>query len=178
MHDAVVLPQPPGGDIPLVCAGQSDRGLQFTAEYGRYSFITGTPEEVVASKQRLDAAAAKTGRSVDALPIFMVVMAPTDEEAQERYQHILDGADMVAMNNLATDAGAGRRRHREAFVERTIFTAQAALVGSYETIGRILRGLTDDGTVDGLMFTFVDYVEDVRNFGEHVLPQLRAGAAR
>ncbi|MEY3607124.1 MAG: monooxygenase of the alternative pyrimidine degradation pathway, partial [Actinomycetota bacterium] len=41
MDDCVMLPKP-SSKIPLVCAGQSERGMRFCAEYGDYQFILGT----------------------------------------------------------------------------------------------------------------------------------------
>jgi pyrimidine oxygenase len=111
------------------------------------------------------------------LPCFMTILAPTDKEAQERYQHILEGADPVAIANLAGDAGKGSGGTQDAFVAKTIFVAQAALVGSYDWAAKTLGDLQDDGVIDGIMCTFPDYIEDTRTFGEYVLPRLREKAA-
>jgi len=41
MDDCRLLPKPAGA-VEIVCAGQSDRGMQFTAEYGNYAFCMGS----------------------------------------------------------------------------------------------------------------------------------------
>ena len=42
MDDCLLSPPPRGGGVPLVCAGQSDRGIEFCAQYGDHQFTIGT----------------------------------------------------------------------------------------------------------------------------------------
>jgi pyrimidine oxygenase len=177
MENAECFPTPPTGDIPLVCAGQSDRGIRFAAENGSYAFVTAETSQLAEMRKKLDGFAAAANRPVGMLPLYMVILGQTDAEAEERYQHILEGADMESMRNLVGDAGSGTGGTATRFVQRTIFAAQTALIGSYETVGTLLRGFADEGIIDGVMCTFLDYIEDTRAFGEHVLPRLHAGAA-
>ncbi|WP_240989176.1 LLM class flavin-dependent oxidoreductase [Salipiger mangrovisoli] len=39
MDDCVLEPRPTDGRIPIVCAGQSEKGLEFVAKYGDYNFV-------------------------------------------------------------------------------------------------------------------------------------------
>jgi pyrimidine oxygenase len=176
MNDAQCLPTPPTRNIPLVCAGMSERGMRFTAEIGRYSFVTTPPDRLPELRRRLDDAAASAGRVVGMLPNFIIFQAPTDDEAQERYRAVVAAVDMEAVENLRRDAGAGTGATAEAFVEseRTMFAATATLVGSYDTIARTLRQLEENRVVDGCLFVFLDYLADMLEFAEHVLPRLDA----
>ena len=46
-----------------------------------------------------------TGRDVQTYVLFMVIAAETDEEAQAKWQHYNDGADMEAINWLMNQGG-------------------------------------------------------------------------
>src|SRR6476619_1628648 len=65
MHDCRVSPHPK--DVKIICAGSSDEGLAFTAQYADYSFALGkganTPTAFAPVNTRLAAARAKTGRA-------------------------------------------------------------------------------------------------------------------
>ena len=177
MHDAQCLPQPAGGHIPIVCAGRSSRGLRFTAEMGDWSFINGNLDQFVDAKQRLDEAAAVTGRDVKALPLMHLVMGATDAEAEERFQHILDGADTEAIDRMRHDMGldakSGTGGTAQAALQKdSLFVGTVPVVGSYETVARKLRELHAQGFSDGFMFQLVDYMQDLRDIAEHVMPRL------
>ena len=47
-------------------------------------------------------------------------------------------------------------------------------VASYDTVVRKIVALERDAGVNGLLMTFPDFVPALREFGEHVLPRLRA----
>ena len=67
MNDCRLSPRPQA-DMKIICAGQSDAGLAFTAKHADYNFCFGkglnTPIACSDSVERLQAAAAKTGRKV------------------------------------------------------------------------------------------------------------------
>ncbi len=46
-----------------------------------------------------------TGREVQTYVLFMLIAAETDEEAQAKWQHYNDGADMEAINWLMNQGG-------------------------------------------------------------------------
>jgi pyrimidine oxygenase len=51
MRDCRLSPRPKAGAVAIVCAGQSERGMQFCAQYGDYQFIIGLA--MTTSKLRL-----------------------------------------------------------------------------------------------------------------------------
>ena len=122
----------------------------------------------------------KSNRSIGMLPLFVVFIAPTDEEAQESYQHVLDGADHEAIHNMRTDwsldAGAGTGGTAQVALEQSVFFGQTPLIGSYESIAETLNRLSSKDVAAGFMLTFPDYIDGLTQFGEHVMPRLSSGA--
>ncbi|MET9384411.1 LLM class flavin-dependent oxidoreductase [Streptomyces sp. NPDC002928] len=96
------LCEPSAQRTPVVFqAGASPRGSAFAAAHAEAVFITGTRPEVLAPKIRhirqLAEAAGRDPRSVKFFTLLTVVTAPTDEEAQAKYEDYqryvsLDGA--------------------------------------------------------------------------------------
>ncbi|MGW2651076.1 LLM class flavin-dependent oxidoreductase [Streptomyces sp. NPDC001393] len=181
MEEAQCLPTPPGGRIPLVCAGRSEEGLRFTAEMADWSFISGDSEQFLDAKRALDKATAATGRKVETLPNVHLIMGATDAEAQERYQAIVDGADTEAIDRMRHQMGmnvksGGTAGTAEAALKISLFIGTVPVIGSYETVARKLRDLHEQG-LDGFMFNFSDNLRDMRDFAEHVMPRLGIEAA-
>ena len=107
MEDCRCLPSP-AARIPIICAGQSDRGTEFAATYADYNFCSSfginDPHAVAPSTARLVAANARTGRDCGALVVMMVIAEETDAAALEKWEHYREGIDMEAL------AGGSRRR--------------------------------------------------------------------
>lgn len=178
MDDAECFPTPPGGGIPLVCAGRSEQGLRFTARYGDWSFLSGKLEQFVEAKASLDAAAAQTGRKVSPLPLMCLIMGATAQEARDRYESIVAGADLDAIGRMRDDMGLDQRGGTGGTAaaaldpELSMFVGVTPIVASYEQVAKTLRDLVDRGFADGFMFEFPDYLRDLRDFAEHVMPRL------
>lgn len=109
MDDCRLLPKP-SGQIEIVCAGQSDRGMQFTAQYGNYAFCLGsgvnTPTAHAETNRRLAAAGAQAGRDVGTYVLMMVIADETDEAAHAKWEHYKAGTDLTALSWLIDQAGA------------------------------------------------------------------------
>ena len=83
LDDCKSLPQP-SRTIPIVCAGQSDRGIQFTAEHADYSFLGGQDDslaDLARLNEKLQAAARPHGKTVGAYVLLTVIAEETDEAA-------------------------------------------------------------------------------------------------
>jgi pyrimidine oxygenase len=193
LDDCQCLPIPPQ-PIPIVCAGQSDRGMQFTAEVGDYNFVLGSLAEIKDARERLDAACTTAGREVGAYALYGIITAPADDEAVALANHFLDGADTAAIENearlLSMDkSGAMAQQVAERLLARPqvalpddglAATVQGScfpiphLVGSYERVARHLDALESEARMSGIITTFPDFVPDVRVFGENVLPLIRS----
>jgi pyrimidine oxygenase len=176
MDGAEVLPMPEGGHIPIVCAGRSGKGLEFTARFGDWSFINGSFDRLADAKEEVLAAAAKAGRQVKTLPVLHLVMGATDAEAHERLRHIEEGADIEAIENMRRDMKQNAKPGAtggtaESALKQSLFVGTEPLVGGYDTVAKKLRELDEQG-FDGAMMQCTDYLEDVRNLAEHVFPRI------
>ena len=112
MDDCRVRPLP-DGDMKIICAGSSDEGLAFSAQYADYAFCLGkgvnTPTAFASNNERLMAATAKTGRDVRmSTSSFMVIMAETDEEAMEKWICYREGVDQEAVAWLGEQGAADK----------------------------------------------------------------------
>jgi pyrimidine oxygenase len=181
MEDCRLDPRP-SGQIDIVCAGQSERGMRFCAEMGDYNFILSpginTPETYEQPVRRLADKAEQTGRDVGSLPLFMLIMDETDEAARAKWDSYHSGADLEALGYMS-DQGSKDATADSSGTARTINLPEGAvnlnmatLVGSYETVARQLDKVARIPGVKGMMFTFDDYETGVRDFGEKVKPLL------
>ncbi|KQS66550.1 pyrimidine utilization protein A [Modestobacter sp. Leaf380] len=181
MTDCKLSPQP-SAPIDIVCAGQSERGMRFCAEHGDYNFIlspgVNTPETYREPTEKLAAAAAASGRDVGSLPLFMAIMADTDEEAQAKWKSYHDGADLGALGYMSdegfkdTSADSGGTARTINLPEGAVNFNMATLVGSPETVARQIDEVAKMPGVKGMMFTFDDFEKGVKTFGEKVRPLL------
>jgi pyrimidine oxygenase len=171
LTDCLCQPKP-SRDIPIVCAGQSDLGLQFTAELGDYNFVLGELEAISDLNVRLKNKASSYKRKVGTYALFTVVAAPTDAAAQARVQVLADNADRVAIQAwggaLETDKNGGMSTAMQA----EMFMGIPTIVGSYDTVAAKLDQLATETTIDGVLFTFPNFVDDIIAFGEFVMPLL------
>ena len=181
MDDCVLSPQP-SGKVDIVCAGQSERGMRFCAEYGDYNFIlspgVNNPEVYREPTERLASFAKETGRDVRSLPLFMAIMAETDEEAHAKWRSYNEGADAGALGYMADEGnadttadGSGTARTIN-LPEGAVNFNMATLVGSYESVARQVDEVAKMPGVQGMMFTFDDFEQGVHDFGTRVKPLL------
>ena len=182
MNDCVLSPRP-SGRIPLVCAGQSPAGLEFTARFCDYGFIVASgfndTSGAAATSARLIEAAAKTGRDVGTYQLLMVIADETDEAAQAKWRHYVAGADPVALGYLGIQAG-GDTNAAEGSTAKTIAMANSPVnfnmgtyVGSYATVARLLDQAAAVPGTKGLMLTFDDFVVGMDQFGQHIQPLMQ-----
>lgn len=187
MDDCRLLPKPTG-DIKIVCAGQSDLGMDFCARYGDYQFVLGTglntPTAYAPVNQRLLKAAAKTGRDIGSYVLMMVIADETDEAAMAKWQHYRDGMDVDALKWMADQsasdktAGEGSTAKTMSLPDGAINFNMGTLVGSYTNVARMLdEAATVPGT-KGLMLTFDDFLIGLEQFGQRIQPLMRTRADR
>jgi pyrimidine oxygenase len=172
----------PANDIEIVCAGASGRGLDFTAQYGDYSFLmpANGAEGVRAANNDLLEAGRKHGRDVRSYVLQMVILADTDEEAQEKIEFYKEGADLEALELALGDAladAAGTTAQRIGMLRESVFFGLNLVAGSPETVARQLQEIGDvDGTA-GVMLTFDEPMNGLNRFCDEVLPRLKGVAA-
>ena len=182
MDDCRVSPHPQ--ETKLICAGSSDEGLAFTAQYADYSFALGkgtnTPTAFASVNKRLEAAAEKTGRDVASFILFMVIADETDEKAMAKWQLYRDGADQEALAWLTQQAapnakaGATTNTTQLAAPESAVNLNMGTLVGSYESIARMLDEVAAVPGTGGVLLTFDDFVQGVEDFGTKIQPLMKS----
>lgn len=184
MDDCVLSPRPSGGHIDVVAAGQSASGIAFAAQHADHNFLMGTgvntPTALAETGQRLVDAAQDTGRDVGAFALFMVIADETDELALAKWHDYHDNADTSALDYQAGEASADTAAD-DSSTARTISLPEGAvnfnmgtLVGSYETVARMLDELAGLPGVEGVMLTFDDFVQGVEDFGTRIQPLMRS----
>jgi pyrimidine oxygenase len=180
MDDCRCLPTP-RARIPIICAGQSDRGTEFASTYADYNFCSSfginDPRAVKPSTARLVAANAKTGRDCGALVVMMVIAEETDAAAFAKWEHYRDGIDLEAMgwrqSQAETDPGGDKYASAGRFAEKLrnrMPTMHGALIGSYQRIAELLDEYATVPGVRGVMLTFDDFIEGMDKFGQHIQP--------
>ncbi|MFJ2830009.1 pyrimidine utilization protein A [Streptomyces sp. NPDC087263] len=184
MDDCVLSPRPANGHIGIVAAGQSGTGMKFAAEHADYSFILGsgvnTPLALSDSTATLVDAAKKTGRDVGALSLFMVIADETDEAAQAKWRDYHDNADLAALAYMAGESATDTTAD-DSSTARTISLPEGAvnlnmgtLVGSYETVAKLLDEVAEVDGTKGVMLVFDDFIEGLENFGTRVQPLMKS----
>ncbi len=182
MDDCRVLPQPQA-DMKIICAGSSDEGLAFSAQWADYAFCLGkgvnTPTAFAFNNERLAKALEKTGRDVQIFVLMMVIAAETDEEAQAKWQSYNAGVDVDAISWLA-EQGAKDTVNKDTNVrqlaapEGAVNINMGTLVGSYESVARMLDEMAEVPNTGGVLLTFDDFVEGVEAFGTRIQPLMKS----
>lgn len=191
MQDCRVSPRPQA-DMKLICAGQSEAGMAFSAQYADYNFCFGkgvnTPTAFAPTAQALIEANKKTGRHVTSCVLFMIIAADSDEAARARWEHIKAGADQEAIAWLgekgSVDKGASSNLRQMADPTSAVNINMGTLVGSWASVARMLDEVASVPGTQGVILTFDDFVQGIEDFGRkiqplmssrrHVLPTLEA----
>jgi len=174
----------PSQPIKVVCAGQSGPGLDFMAKYADYNFCVAkgvnTPLAITDMVANVAATAEAAGRKVEALPLFMVITGETDEEAMAKWEHYKAGADTGALEWLARHSGVDPRAdsnaHQYSYPPTAVAHGFGMLIGSHESVAKMLDELDTVPGVGGVMLTFDDFVKGVDTFGKRIQPLMKSRA--
>lgn len=183
LDDCSVLPQP-SRRIPIVCAGQSPKGIDFTARHGDHSFVIADPKTLVGLTARMRSAAAANSRQVGIYALFHMIEADTDAEAKRIGEDIVKGADPVAIGNIlgsaAMDTNVGGTSDRmKAGLSMGMdegnlaFMSIPVLHGSPQTLAAKIRDIGAETGIDGMLFSWPDFVGGTEDFGRKVMPLLK-----
>lgn len=183
LEDCAMLPFP-GRDLPIVCAGQSPKGVAFTAAMGDHNFVMAHLSRLRAIVDNVKDQAARHGRSVGTYALLGLIIAPTDAEARDQAERIVAGADQGAIANILasaamdTNVGGTADRMKEALslpIEdgNIAFMSFPVIAGSAATVAARLDEIAAETGIDGMLFSWPDFVPGVRDFGEKVRPLMR-----
>lgn len=180
IKDATCFPSS-GRELPIVTAGQSAKGQVYTAHFGDYNFVFGDRDLLPTITKPMLEEAEKVGRTVGTYALFTIIAAETDEEALAKTQHIIQGQDVEALKNVVGSASldpqtGGTSAHfvngltAPAEEGNLTFMSFPVIHGSYQSVADQIATLQRDTGVAGVLMTFIDYVPEIRTFGERVLP--------
>ncbi len=179
MKDCVSEPKPLSSPRPeLICAGQSDRGFQFSVREADACFIGGRSQaERRENSLRAKHVAAEMGKTIKTYAMCTLILGETDAKAQAAVRRYEDGADIGAIVGMLRSWGlskdadlTGRAKAMGAMMTQTA-------VGSPASCADQLDEFLTDCELDGVMLIFPDYVEGLTLFGEEILPKLRMAMA-
>jgi len=179
-------PKPVQKPHPVVInAGSSPAGIEFSARHADYNVLSITSLESAASKvDNIRLQAAEYDRRCGTLSYALVCCADTEKEAKALYQRIIDEGDWGATNTiielmLGQNFSYGSNSDEiRAMGERFIAGwGGLPLVGTPEQIVEQMLKLSDMG-VEGLAISWLDYHEELKYFGEKVMPLMREAGLR
>ncbi|WP_160120885.1 pyrimidine utilization protein A [Rhodovarius lipocyclicus] len=182
MEDCRVSPLPPG-KIDIISAGQSNRGMKFAAEYADYNFISAgginDTSQVAQHTDRLIAANEAAGAECKAMLLMMIIADETDEAAMAKWEHYVEGTDLEALSWRDAQAGADVKAEAHSTVGRMVRsdrvpTNMLRLIGSYETVARLMDELAAVRGLEGVMLTFDDFLIGMEQFGTRIQPLMKS----
>ena len=183
MDDCRVSPKPKA-DVKVICAGQSDAGMDFSARFADYNFCFGkgvnTPTAFAPAAEKLLAATQKTGRHVTSYVLFMIIADETDEAARATWEHYKAGTDHEAVAWLAQQSAVDTKSGKDTNVRQMADPTSAVninmgtLVGSYATVAKLLDEVATVPGTEGVLLTFGDFIDGVETFGQRIQPLMRS----
>ncbi len=177
MDDCRVSPRPEG-EMKIICAGQSEAGMAFSAKYADYNFCLGkgvnTPKGFAPTAAKLLEANAKTGRNVTSFALFMIIADETDEAATRKWELYKAGADADALAWLTKQSGVDKSADTNvrqlADPTSAVNLNMGTLVGSYASVARMLDEIDTIPGAEGVLLTFDDFIGGVEAFGTRIQP--------
>ena len=183
MDDCRMLPKPQR-KIPLICAGQSAAGMDFSARHADYNFCFGkgvnTPTAFAPTAARLTEAAEKHGRSVGSAVLVMVIADETDEKAMAKWESYKDGKDQSALDWMATQGAADKKSGKDTNIRDMTNPTSAVnlnmgtLVGSYASVASMLDEIATVPGCEGVLLTFDDFLKGMDDFGTKIQPLMKS----
>jgi pyrimidine oxygenase len=164
LEDCVCLPKP-SRRIPLISAGQSEKGMRFAAKWADYNFVVG---DVKTAEY-----AGAVGRQLATYVLVAVVAEETDRKATAVADRLAETVDLEAVEKWRALAAADTAGTVSTTHKADVFMGTTHVIGSYERVAAYFDELSDVG-VRGAAVFFPDWQSDVRKFGENVIPLVRA----
>jgi FMNH2-dependent dimethyl sulfone monooxygenase len=188
MKKAISRPQPlqPGG-VPVMNAALSPTGMRFSAKFSDLGLISpqgATPEEWRPQVENYKKMAREEfGREIQLWTNCAVVQRETQKEAEDylrRYsEEYLDTEVMDSlMRTISAENNIPMGSERLEFMRRRMAVgAGHPLIGTAQSIAKELEEISRVG-IDGVIMTWVDYVDGVERFIKDVLPLLEQAELR
>jgi dimethylsulfone monooxygenase len=178
-------PKPAADALPEIFQGGSSRAARdMAARVSDWYFTNGnSPENIRAQVDDIRAKARENGHAVKIGVNAFVIARDTEEEARAVLQEIIDQADPEAVKAFghevrnagkASPEGEGNWA-KSSFEDLVQYNDgfKTNLIGTPDQIAERIVALKEAG-VDLALLAFLHFQEDVRYFGEHVIPRVRA----
>lgn len=161
----------------MVCAGMSERGMEFTAKNADMNFLAGNDfEDLKAVARQSKEVSSRLGLPTRTATVLVIIIADTDEAAEAQVQHYRDGVDVEVWRNISkvyeADADGKMAQALIEQAKRDVFYAAQPIYGSAETVAAKLTELADEGELDAFLFTFPDYMDGLTRFDQQVKPEM------
>jgi alkanesulfonate monooxygenase SsuD/methylene tetrahydromethanopterin reductase-like flavin-dependent oxidoreductase (luciferase family) len=175
-HDIEAYPKPYQGPRPaLINAGNSPRGIDFSARNVDVNFASlDTLENIKKYTTNVrDKARQDYQREIDVMTYGLVVCRDTEEEAKRDFQNVVDQGDWGAAGNVIKIALSGASQsfdHAREMSERFVAGwGGYPLVGTPEQVVQGMKDLNEAG-MGGMIMGMIDYNEEMKYFGDEVMP--------
>jgi alkanesulfonate monooxygenase SsuD/methylene tetrahydromethanopterin reductase-like flavin-dependent oxidoreductase (luciferase family) len=187
--DALLKPRPVQQPRPpVMCAGQSPKGMHFAAKYCDIGFTafekTGNLELMRAQVDNFKSIAWKEyDRKLAMWSLAYVIQGDTEKEARQLYDYyVRQTGDFVAAKNVLVTNMAHAQTWTEQAVRERLEDVVAGF-GSYPLIGtpeQIVDGLQmlSDAGLEGVVLSWPGYRDGMDQFREKVLPLLQQAGLR
>lgn len=172
---------------PIMNAGGSERGRLFACKYADMCFVILKAEDVDGMRAEIDSykktAREEFGREVQVWTHTYVVQRETQREADDYLRYFaVEHQDRESVDAWIAGSLAESQSMPPAVIEmlRTRVAAGAGgfpLVGTAESIAGRLELMSKAG-LDGVLLTWVDYVDGISRFNRTVLPRLEQAGLR
>ncbi len=188
MKKAISRPQPlQKGGIPIMNAAQSPTGMRFSAKNSDIGLISPHGATPADWKPEIDnykrMAREEFGREIQLWTNGAIVQRDTQKEADDYLrtytEDYLDNecVDSI-MLTISKENNVPLGSERLAFMRRRMsMGAGHPLVGTAQSIAEELVRVSEAG-IDGIIFTWVDYVDGVQRFVRDVVPLLEQAGLR
>lgn len=182
MAAAISRPQPvQGAAVPIMNAGFSTTGMRFAARHSDIGLVALLGDDVTqweTQVRRYKALARdEFGRDLQVFTTAQIVLRDSCAEADAYLRHYAgDAADTVAADNfvagLARENGIPADSEQMRFMRRTVVQGTGTpIVGDAAKVAAMLARIADAG-VDGVLMSYVDFVDGLHRFTRDVLPRL------
>ncbi len=109
----------------------------------------------------------------------MVIADETDAAARAKWESYKEGKDVEALQWLGTQAAQDKTSGSDTNVRQMSDPTSAVninmgtLVGSYETVAKLLDEVAEVEGTGGVLLTFDEFIEGVTAFGERIQPLMK-----
>lgn len=183
INGAPLKPKPINGLPPVFQGGNSKAARQMAARVSDWYFMNGNTIDGFRSQiQEVKSLAASEGRTLKFGANAFVLIRDTEEEAKQVLREIIANADSEAVEGFRSQVShAGKASpEREGMWANSNFEDlvqyndgfKTGLIGTAEQVANRIIELKKAG-VDLILTAFLNYDEDIENFGKKVIPLVR-----